>query len=132
MGSFRPSNRGGFGGRSDRSDGRSNSRFGGRSRDRDFESSERRGPPQMHEITCDKCGKQSEVPFMPKGDKPVYCSDCFRKNDNPRNDSPRSQERSFESRSSNGSDSAEQLKKINAKLDKILSILETEDTPKEE
>jgi len=86
----------------------------------------------MHEITCDKCGKQSEVPFMPKGDKPVYCSDCFRKNDNPRNDSPRSQERSFESRSSNGSDSAEQLKKINAKLDKILSILETEDTPKEE
>jgi CxxC-x17-CxxC domain-containing protein len=27
--------------------------------------------------TCAQCGKQTEVPFQPRGDKPVYCRDCF-------------------------------------------------------
>jgi CxxC-x17-CxxC domain-containing protein len=35
----------------------------------------------MHDVKCDKCGKQCQVPFKPTGDKPVYCSDCFRQND---------------------------------------------------
>lgn len=26
---------------------------------------------------CANCGVQTEVPFVPKNDKPVYCSDCF-------------------------------------------------------
>ena len=34
---------------------------------------------QMHAVTCADCGKETEVPFMPRGDKPVYCSDCYRK-----------------------------------------------------
>ncbi len=29
-------------------------------------------------ITCGKCGKEATVPFKPRMDKPVYCSDCFR------------------------------------------------------
>jgi CxxC-x17-CxxC domain-containing protein len=29
--------------------------------------------------TCAQCGKQTEVPFQPRGDKPVYCSDCYSK-----------------------------------------------------
>jgi len=33
----------------------------------------------MHEVTCDKCHKRCEVPFLPTASKPVYCSDCFRK-----------------------------------------------------
>ena len=33
----------------------------------------------MHETTCSACGRTCEVPFKPKGDKPVYCNDCFRK-----------------------------------------------------
>ncbi len=37
------------------------------------------GPRQMFPATCAQCGKQTEVPFQPRGDKPVYCSDCFRK-----------------------------------------------------
>ncbi len=38
------------------------------------------GPPrQMFPATCASCGKQTEVPFQPRGDKPVYCSDCYRK-----------------------------------------------------
>ena len=36
-------------------------------------------PRQMFPATCASCGKQTEVPFQPRGDKPVYCSDCYRK-----------------------------------------------------
>jgi len=28
--------------------------------------------------TCASCGGQARVPFEPRGDRPVYCSDCFR------------------------------------------------------
>ena len=30
-------------------------------------------------VTCSDCGDQCTVPFVPRNDKPVYCSDCFRK-----------------------------------------------------
>ncbi len=32
------------------------------------------------EVTCADCGNQCTVPFVPKNNKPVYCSDCFRQN----------------------------------------------------
>jgi CxxC-x17-CxxC domain-containing protein len=35
------------------------------------------GPREMHTVTCASCGKDAQVPFVPRGDKPVYCSDCF-------------------------------------------------------
>ena len=35
-------------------------------------------PREMHETTCASCGGVARVPFIPRGDKPVYCSDCFR------------------------------------------------------
>ena len=38
------------------------------------------GPRQMFPTVCAECGNDTEVPFQPRGDKPVYCSDCFRKN----------------------------------------------------
>lgn len=31
----------------------------------------------MTQVTCANCGKDTEVPFVPRGDRPVYCSDCF-------------------------------------------------------
>jgi CxxC-x17-CxxC domain-containing protein len=31
----------------------------------------------MTQVVCANCGKDTEVPFVPRGDKPVYCSDCF-------------------------------------------------------
>ena len=34
---------------------------------------------QMFPVKCAQCGKDTEVPFEPRGDKPVYCSDCYRK-----------------------------------------------------
>ncbi|HJM36967.1 MAG: zinc-binding protein [Dehalococcoidales bacterium] len=34
---------------------------------------------QMFPVVCATCGKETEVPFEPRGDRPVYCSDCYRK-----------------------------------------------------
>ena len=36
-----------------------------------------RGPREMHPVVCAECGKDTTVPFLPRGDRPVYCSDCF-------------------------------------------------------
>jgi len=33
---------------------------------------------QMYPVICAECGKETEVPFEPRGDRPVYCSDCYR------------------------------------------------------
>jgi len=35
------------------------------------------GPREMFPAVCAQCGKQTQVPFKPRGDRPVYCSDCF-------------------------------------------------------
>ncbi len=34
---------------------------------------------QMYDVICDGCGQPTQVPFQPRGDKPVYCRDCYRK-----------------------------------------------------
>jgi CxxC-x17-CxxC domain-containing protein len=67
-------------------------------------SSGGRDRPEMHQVTCDKCHKQCEVPFKPTSSKPVLCSECFGKSGN--------------SRSGGG------LDQINDKLDKILRALD--------
>jgi CxxC-x17-CxxC domain-containing protein len=35
------------------------------------------GPRQMYPAVCSQCGKETEVPFEPRNDKPVYCRECF-------------------------------------------------------
>ena len=32
---------------------------------------------EMYQTVCSQCGNTAEVPFQPRGDKPVYCRDCF-------------------------------------------------------
>ncbi len=34
---------------------------------------------EMFDVVCAECGADTKVPFRPSGDRPVYCSDCFRK-----------------------------------------------------
>jgi len=34
---------------------------------------------QMFPAVCAECGQDTEVPFEPRGDRPVYCSECYRK-----------------------------------------------------
>jgi CxxC-x17-CxxC domain-containing protein len=36
-----------------------------------------RGGRPMYSVTCSSCGNEARVPFQPRGDRPVYCSDCF-------------------------------------------------------
>ncbi|MEK6885511.1 MAG: CxxC-x17-CxxC domain-containing protein [Nanoarchaeota archaeon] len=98
---------GGFGGsRGGFGDRRSSGGFGNRR-------------PEMHDVICDKCKAECQVPFRPTGDKPVLCSDCFRKDGGAS---------TREMRSSSGSSSSgmsqDQFKQINAKLDKIIAFLD--------
>lgn len=32
---------------------------------------------ELFSVNCASCGKEAKVPFEPRGDRPVYCSDCF-------------------------------------------------------
>jgi CxxC-x17-CxxC domain-containing protein len=32
---------------------------------------------EMFPVVCAQCGKETTVPFQPRGDRPVYCQDCF-------------------------------------------------------
>jgi len=135
MGTFRPDNRGrdgrdrdSRGGRDDRGrDSRprsgggrpGGSRFGGgrggfgRDSGGGRDRGERR-PLEMHDVVCDKCGKECQVPFRPSGGKPVLCSDCFRKSDSG----------GSRDRPTSSGMSSEQFNQINAKLDKILEFLD--------
>ena len=36
-----------------------------------------RSSREMYPAVCAQCGKETQVPFQPRGDRPVYCSDCF-------------------------------------------------------
>ncbi|KAF5425857.1 MAG: hypothetical protein C00003105_01471 [ANME-2 cluster archaeon HR1] len=37
------------------------------------------GPREMHKATCADCGEETEVPFVPSPDRPVYCQECYQK-----------------------------------------------------
>jgi CxxC-x17-CxxC domain-containing protein len=67
----RQARKAGGGGRS-RSYGERDS-YGGRGGGGGYSS----GPREMHTAICAACGKEAQVPFVPRGDKPVYCTDCF-------------------------------------------------------
>ncbi len=34
---------------------------------------------QMFPAVCAQCGAETQVPFEPRQDRPVYCSDCYNK-----------------------------------------------------
>lgn len=111
-------------------------RFGGRDKFRDSppkfdRNAPREGFKDFFDVVCDKCGKDCRVPFKPMGNKPVYCSDCFRKNEPSRDfprDSPRSSPREGPRESFRPSSapnvSPDILNEINRKLDKIIDALE--------
>jgi CxxC-x17-CxxC domain-containing protein len=103
--SFKQNDRGGFRNRS--SPNRFGPREGGFGRDRDSGR-----PREMTNVTCSKCGKECQVPFKPTGEKPVFCSDCFRQSESSRPSQ------------SGGGMSSEQASQINAKLDRIIKVLE--------
>ena len=32
---------------------------------------------EMYSVVCAQCGKEAQVPFQPRGDRPVYCRECY-------------------------------------------------------
>lgn len=91
------------------------SRFGGDRRERPSFGADR----EMNDAVCDKCGKDCQVPFKPTSGKPVFCSDCFKTED--RGDSRGGSRR--DSTGGGSSEVTEQLKQLNAKIDKLVNAL---------
>lgn len=96
---------------SKRRDGRGRGSFENRSRTKYPERESKHGSRnrrdfEMTKVTCSSCGDECEVPFKPTSNKPIYCDNCFKKEDN---------------RSSNKSSNG--LSEINKKLDKIMEAL---------
>ncbi len=52
-------------------------REGGYSSDRGGRGGYGGGEKQFYTAVCASCGGEAKVPFVPRGDKPVYCSNCF-------------------------------------------------------
>ncbi|MEK6856206.1 MAG: CxxC-x17-CxxC domain-containing protein [Nanoarchaeota archaeon] len=108
-----------------RDGGRSSGGFGGRSggfrRGGDRGGFERRGPVEMHDATCSKCGNPCKIPFRPTGERPVFCSACFEDKGSGR--SMRRDSLPGLSNNNGSNMSSEQFEKINSKLDKILKVL---------
>ncbi len=90
-----------------------------RSERRDFEKSD--FEKKRFPANCDKCGDRCELPFKPTGEKPVYCSNCFRKNEKFESKSRFKGER-FAATSSDG-EFGKELFEMNKKLDLILEAL---------
>lgn len=85
-----------------------------------------RGPKEMHKAKCATCGKDCEVPFKPSGNKPVYCNDCFVKDD-----SSRGSRRDFGHRNDKPAPRPDQafndlkaeLRVVNQNLERLISIM---------
>ena len=103
-GSSRGGDRGGYSGRGSRDSDRGG-RYAGRESKR---GSQNRRDFEMTEVICSACKSKCEVPFKPTSDKPVYCSDCFGKQD----------------KGGSSQSSGKDLEMINKKLDKIMKALE--------
>ncbi len=92
------------------------------------------GPRQMFSATCSECGQKCEVPFKPTGERPIYCNNCFKNHGGP---SQRFAPRGFDSSTRPSTSptggalslggqsdiSKVQFDALNAKLDKIISLL---------
>ncbi|AKB12625.1 CxxC-x17-CxxC domain-containing protein [Methanosarcina thermophila] len=42
------------------------------------------GLREMHNATCSDCGSETQVPFRPDPDRPVYCRECLPNHRKPR------------------------------------------------
>lgn len=90
--------------------------FGGRGADR-----------PMHRTICSKCAKQCEVPFIPSGSRPVFCSECFQNN---RASDPIISDNNYRQVNRPAQPQyREQFEALNTKLDKILKMLEPKIVP---
>lgn len=92
--------------------------FGGKpSGARDF-----KGPAETFKTSCSKCHAACEVPFRPNGKKPVFCKNCFVRDDE------RSSERTFERRMPERAQAPKEDPRIGAILRELAVVHEKLDT----
>lgn len=93
------------------------------------------GSKELFSADCNKCGKTAQVPFRPNGRKPIYCSDCFVKDDAPQRPSYDRPRREFSPRPSFSAAPREdrsmaevkrELEAVNQNLERLISLM----TPK--
>ena len=140
MGDFKK--RGGFGG--GRDDKRGGGGFGGGRSKFNRPGSRDSRQTEMFSTTCAECHKPCEVPFRPNGEKPVYCSNCFRNKSGGSNEYPRrdSSSRDFSKRDFNSAPVAKpqfdlgqineikkQLDTLNSKIDRLVEMMTKNPTP---
>lgn len=91
----------------------------------------------MHRAVCDTCGADFELPFRPKGDRPVFCKDCFGKKGESGRPHTFSDERNERRERPGGTvffgkdgsqdkcskEVVEQLKLLNTKIDALVKVL---------
>ena len=87
---------------------------------------------ELFDAECNGCGTRCQVPFRPNGKKPVYCSNCFTKNDS--RPAPRANGSSYrpEQRSIAPAvpdrqiqDLKRQIEAMNATLQKLVTTVDT-------
>ena len=103
---------------------------------RDFDRNSNREDRQMHQAVCSNCGKNCQVPFLPSGNKPVYCSNCFEDVNKDsgngrfeRTDFRRpnfNENRRFDDTRNTPPQDTRQLEVINEKLDRILKLISSQ------
>ncbi len=86
---------------------------GGGNRRNDDRRSQNPQDRPMYDAICDNCGNRCQIPFQPRQGREVFCSHCFEQKE-------KGNQRSDERPRNNVS-----LDEVNAKLDKILSLLST-------
>ena len=95
----------------------------------------------MHDATCAECGKPCQVPFRPTQGKPVYCKDCYGLKGGQENRDDRFPRKEFKKDFSKDFNvdrparpsfdaprvdpTATQLEMVNAKLERLIKIVES-------
>jgi len=100
------------GGRSNDRGGDRGGRFGG-----DRRESRSREDREMHDVICDKCGKNCQVPFKPTPGKEIFCDECFGKTGK---------------RGGDSTEVMEQIKMLTNKIDKLITLLDPKASVKKE
>lgn len=119
-GGFDRDRSGGYGGRGSGSFDRGGSRGGSRG-GRDFDK-------QMFSAVCAECGNRCQVPFKPTSNKPVYCNECFHKDEHFEAKRPNrfKEEENFkyDAQGVKFDKYKQEFEKLNLKLDTIIKSLE--------
>lgn len=80
----------------------------------------------MFDATCADCGQRCQVPFQPNGSRPIFCKDCFRRDERP--DSNRRDDRAPQAKPFNepvrSADYKRDFMELNRKLDDVIRMLQ--------